>query len=169
MTMSGNKAFLTIALMAVIATVVAIAMIMMPIVTTKFTIKRYLEVEYKYNNAEMMMLELLSYPEIRHGFGGYASGLDTNPDAAGGPFDREAFPKDVSDVLDKLVPDGGCYALYYDAQPYSADDSGWTTIVKRGNDASGTACNVDDLLSVGKAFVPLPQGNPQVMLILKTL
>jgi hypothetical protein len=167
--MFGNKAFLTIALMAVVATVVIIAMIMMPIVTTKYTIQRYLEVEYKYNNAEMVMLELLSYPEIRHGLGVYASGLDKNLNAADGPFDTEAFPKDVSGVLDKLVPDGGCYALYYDALPYSTDDSGWTTIVKRDNDASGAVCNVADLGSVGKAFLPMPQGNPQVMLILKTL
>ena len=169
MTMLGKKAFLTIALMAVVATVVAIAMIMLPIVTTKFTIQRYLGIEYKYNNAELVILELLSYPEIRHDLGIYASGLDTRTDAADGPFDKTTFPKDVSGVLDKLVPEGGCYALYYAVPPYSASDSGWTPIVNRIADASGTACNAADLGSVGKAFIPLPQGAPQVMLILKTL
>lgn len=166
--MFGKKAFLTIALMTVIATVVAIAMIVLPIVTTKYTIQRYLQVEYNYNNAELTMLELLSYPEIRHGLGLYASGMITESNAADGPFYEETFPTKVSDVLDKLVPDGGCYALYYAVPPYSTSDSGWTLIVNRAKDASENACDMTASGSVGKAFLPMPQDNAQVMMILKT-
>lgn len=166
--MLGNKAFLTIALIGVIATVIVVALIMIPITTTKFYIQRYLQVEYNYNNAEMVMLELLSYPDIRHDIGLYAAGLGSKANAAGGAFDKAALAAKVSAVLDKLIPDGGCYAIYYDAQPYSSDATGWTIIAKRGNDATGAACNTADLGSVGRAFLPLPQGNPQVMLILKT-
>jgi hypothetical protein len=158
---------ITTALMVVIATVVVLALIVMPVVTTKYHIQRYLAVEYKYSNAEMMMLELMAYPEIRRGLGLYAAGLDSKADAAGGAFDKGSLEAEVAGVLDKLVPAGGCYALYYDSQPYGMDSS-WTTIVARDKAADGSECNTADLASTGKAFVPLPQGS-QAMLVLRTL
>jgi len=165
--MRSKNGMITIALMGVIVTVVAIALIVLPIVTTKFHIQRYLGIEYKYNNAEMMMLELLAYPEIRRGLGMYAVDLGTRTDAAGGAFDRDALKAKVSGVLDKIVPDGGCYAMYYGSP--SDSEGSWTMMLARDKAADGSACVAGDLTSKAKAFVPLPQGSAQIMLVLKTL
>jgi len=167
--MLNKKGVITIAIMGIVVTLVAILMVVIPVVTTKYHIQRYLQIEYKYNNAEMIVLNLLSYSDIRHDLGLYVSGLLTNAQAAGAPFNREALPAKLSGMLDKMVPDGGCYALYYDVQPYSSQEGDWTLITKRDNEASGAACKVDDLLNVGVAFVPVPQGEPQIILVLKTL
>jgi hypothetical protein len=165
--MRSKNGMITTALMWVIVTVVTIALIVLPVVTTKFHIQRYLAVEYKYSNSEMMMLELLAYPDIRHELGLYVSDLKTNDDAASGTFDRDVLKTKVSGVLDKLVPDGGCYALYY-GSPSGSEDS-WATILARDKAADGSVCKTADLLSKAKAFVPLPQGSAQIMLVLKTL
>jgi len=166
----SRKGMLTIALMGVIVTVVTILMIVIPVVTTKYHIQHYLEVEYKYNNAEMIMLGLVSYADIRHGLGLYVAGLDSNANAAGGAFDKAALAAKVSAVLDKLVPEGGCYALYYDTQPYGLSEDSWTLITKREKEAAGgEACDLANLLSTARTFLPVPQGDAQVMLVLKTL
>jgi len=167
--MMSRNGFLSIALIGVIATVVTIIMIVVPIVTTKLHIQRYLQVEYKYNNAEMAMLGLVSYADIRHDLGLYVAGMSSNNQAAGSAFVRDALGTKVAAVLDKLVPEGGCYALYYDTQPYGTNEDSWTLITKREKEAGGEACDPANLLSTARTFLPLPQGDAQVMLVLKTL
>jgi hypothetical protein len=160
-----------IALGGLIFTIVMALMIVVPVLTLKLNIQHFLDIEYKYANSEMMMLEMLSYEDIRNDIGLYASGLSDNGAAAGGGFSKGTLAAKVAGVLDKLSPDGGCWALYYDAPPYSSSESSWTMITMRdreGFSADGPECNATDMSSVSRAFVPGPQSGPQVMLVLRT-
>ncbi len=144
----GDKGFeITMVLMGLGALFIIVLMIVAPLSLLKLYIKRTLITEYKYTNADLALVELLSYPEIRKDIMLYVSGLDG--------VDEASLKSDISSVLDNLIS-SGCYKLYY----YSGSEN-IILLDKEGESINGETCETKYF---AKTFVITPYGQPSVKL-----
>jgi len=89
---------------------VVLMMTMLPMVVTRITLVRTLEIEYGYDNAELALLALLSDSRMYRDIGAYMAGAPDNP-ASG--FTLSAVETGAESRLAQLVG-SGCFRLYYD-------------------------------------------------------
>jgi len=89
---------------------VVLMMTMLPMVVTRITLVRTLEIEYGYDNAELALLALLSDSGMYRDVGAYMAGA---PDNAASGFARSTVEAEVESRLAQLVG-SGCFRLYYD-------------------------------------------------------
>ncbi len=155
----GRRGFvISTPLIGIIVLVTIILFIAIPVLFLKINIVNILKIEYKYSNADMALLELLSYPDVRRDMSLYLSDLDSNEYSVS-KFDKKTFENKVENTLDKLVS-SGCYKLYY-----KTDTSSDKLIVdKTGEKIGGKTCEPRYL---AKTFVLTPYGKNPVKLMLE--
>jgi hypothetical protein len=82
---------------------------LIPLIFLHIHIVRMLEMEYKYNNADLVLLTLLSNDEIYESLSLYVSGSPS----LSGKFDRDSVKPLLKEKLDKITESVGskCYKL----------------------------------------------------------
>lgn len=153
----GKRGAISAPLMGIVLVVVILIMIAVPIAFLHIHLNRAVKIEYKRSNADMALLGLLSYPDVRQDMSFYVSGLDTN-EHSNDEFDKEAFETKVESLLDTMV--GECYKLTYQVSSSSTSP----IIDKTENEANVESCEPGYL---AKTFVVMPYGQAPVKLILE--
>ncbi len=119
-----------------------IAFIFIPVAALKIPITRAVEIKYRYSNADIILVQLLSYDDINKNVILYTSGMLTQDE-------EKTFEEHTQDILDDLVI-SGCYRFYYED-----GETKKMIIDKTGNQINSMECSPEYL---AKTVIISPYG-----------
>lgn len=154
-----RKGLISGSMIGLVAVVLIALMTAIPVTFLKIHITNSVKIEYKHTNADLVLMNLLSHPDIIRDTNLYISGLESNELSSTGNFNREDFETKVEEVLDKMVS-SGCYKLYYKTDRLSEE----IIIDKSEQQIEGEICYPQYL---GRTYVTPSYDHPPVKLILE--